>query len=80
MTAELKITQLRHDFEYAWQTARASADVPASNQDVVALLTLARQFVLAVDAAVAEETGAWTAEFQSALERAEQSLERSARP
>jgi hypothetical protein len=43
------------------------------------MLALAREFVLAVDSAVAEETGAWTVEFRSALERAEQGLERSTR-
>jgi hypothetical protein len=76
MTAELKLTHLRHDFEYAWQAARATAHTPASEGEVAAMLALARGLVLAVDDAIADETLAWTTEFRSALQRAEQSLER----
>lgn len=80
MAAELRITRLRHEFEYAWNTERAGVSDPPTEAQVAALLALARAFVLAVDDAVAEETDGWVAEFRGSLERAEQSLGPLARP
>lgn len=74
MAAELRITRLRHDFEYAWQIARANAGMPPTEDDVREGLRLARELVLAVDDVISEETGAWVTEFQASLERAEQQL------
>jgi len=80
MAAELRITRLRHDFEYAWQSGRAAATAPTSDNEVAALLARAREFVLAVDDVIADETGTWITEFRTSLERAEQGLARSDRP
>ena len=80
MAAELHVTRLRHGFEYDWQAVRAAATNPPSDKDVTALLARARAFVLAVDDAIADETGAWITEFRTNLERVEQSLARSDRP
>jgi hypothetical protein len=74
MTAELRIERLRHEFEYAWQAARAAADDPPTETQTFEMLTLARALVLAVDDVVAAETGAWVTEFRSALDRAEEVL------
>lgn len=73
MAAELRITRLRHEFEYAWQLARATAAAESRN-DAATLLVLARDFVLGVDDAISSETGSWIAEFQMSLKRAEDSL------
>ena len=74
MTAELSITRLRHDFEYRWQIEHAKTNTEPSDEEVAALLELARQFVLSVDDAVSHETGTWIAEFRSSLEQADQGL------
>jgi 4-amino-4-deoxy-L-arabinose transferase-like glycosyltransferase len=79
MAAELKITRLRHGFEYGWQAARAAAAAPPSDDEVAELLTRARELALAIDDVIAEETGGWILEFQTNLERAEQSLRASDR-
>jgi hypothetical protein len=74
MAAEMHLTALRHEFEYAWNERIAAAAEPRSDADVRDLLALARTFVLAVDRAVAEETGTWLQEFRGVLEGSEQSL------
>lgn len=79
MTAELQITRLRHDFEYAWQVGRVGAPASPSDDEVAALLARARDFVLAVDDVMADEIAAWVAEFRTSLERADQSLRESDR-
>jgi hypothetical protein len=76
MAAELRLTRLRHQFEYDWQLARA-ANAAERSDEVAPLLVLAREFVLAVDDAISSETGAWIAEFQTSLDRAEEGLRRS---
>jgi hypothetical protein len=80
MAAELQVTRLRHDFEYAWEAARAAATAPLSDTQVAARLARAREFVLAIDDIIADETGAWITEFRASLERVEQSIGRSDRP
>jgi hypothetical protein len=79
MAAELAITRLRHDFEYAWQAERATAGEAPSTSETAALLALAHKFVIAVDDAIANETGAWIAEFRTNLQQVEQAVERSSR-
>jgi hypothetical protein len=74
MTSELRLTRLRHDFEYNWQAARAGAAIPPSDGDVARLLALARALVLAVDDVIADETAMWTSEFRTMLENAERRL------
>jgi len=74
MAAELRITQLRHDFEYAWNVARVNVADPPSDDEAAALVKLARTLVCAVDAAIVEETDRWLAEFRGSLERTERSL------
>ena len=64
MVAEVQITRLRHDFEYAWQTMRAGAATPPSDAELNAMLTRARDFVLGVDDVLAGEIGAWISEFR----------------
>jgi hypothetical protein len=73
MEAELRVTRLRHDFEYEWNAQRSLADPPGS-AEIAALLELARELVLAVDDIVAEETSGWITEFRGSLERAEKGL------
>lgn len=67
MDAELHVTRLRHDFEYAWQEAYAKLADPPSEQDVAALLERARRFVRAVDDVIENETKSWIKEFQTDL-------------
>ncbi len=74
MAAELRIIRLRHEFEYLWQTERAAAGGPPSDDQVASLLKRACDLVVAVDDVIADETGAWITEFQTTLERAEQNL------
>jgi SMODS and SLOG-associating 2TM effector domain 2 len=73
MEAELRVTRLRHTFEYDWETTRAGA-TGAVGGGVAALLPLAQTFVLGVDGVLADETAAWIAVFRSSLATAEQSL------
>ena len=80
MAAELKLTRLRHEFEYRWQAGRAAAGVRPTPEQVGALLAEAQAFVLAVDDVVAAETSSWISEFRTSLESAEQGLERSRDP
>ena len=41
LTAELRITQLRHDFEYAWNLAAVGIDGEPTKQQVDASVALA---------------------------------------
>jgi hypothetical protein len=75
MTAQLKIRRLRLDFEYVWNARRVTAGVPPTPEDVAALLDLARNLVLGVHDAIADETGTWIAEFGRSLDRAEQAID-----
>jgi len=77
MSAEIRLTRLRHEFEYGWQAERAAAGGRPSTEQVAALLARAKAFVLAVDDVVADETSGWITEFRTSLETAEQGLERS---
>lgn len=79
MTTWLYLMRLRHDFEAAWQKARAAGSDPPGEDDVAERLALARELVLAVDGAIIAETGAWVTEFQANLERTEQSLRQQER-
>ena len=79
MKAEMQITRLRHGFEYAWQDALVKAATPPSDDEATKLLALAREFALAVDDAMADEIAAWTSEFTTSLERADESLRASDR-
>jgi hypothetical protein len=79
MAAEMRVTRLRHDFEYRWNAQRARSSDPPTASDVAALLELARLVVLDIDDVVAEETDSWVAEFRSSLDRADQALRSTAR-
>lgn len=74
MGAELRVTRLRHDFEYSWNAYRANSANPPTAAEVAALLELAHSVVLAVDDVVAEETGSWVVEFRGSLARTEEAL------
>jgi hypothetical protein len=74
MASELRVTRLRHDFDYAWNALRANAADPPDDAQVDALIELARTLVLAVDDLILDETGSWVTEFRGTLERAEQAL------
>jgi hypothetical protein len=80
MAAELRLTRLRHEFEYGWQAERAASGERPSAEHVAALLARAQAFVLAVDDVVQDETSGWISEFRTSLESAEQGLERSRGP
>ncbi len=77
MAAELRLTRLRHDFEYEWQVLASAAAIPPTDSELAGLLESARRFVLAVNDVLADETHAWVAEFRTTLERADQELGRS---
>jgi hypothetical protein len=64
MAAELRVTRLRHNFEYSWNAEFASSGDPPTAAEVAALLELARLVVLSVDDVIADETGSWMAEFR----------------
>lgn len=72
MAAELKLARNRHEFEGEWAALHASSEGPASDEELDSLLECARKLVREMDEIVLDETGIWTAEFQSALDRAEQ--------
>jgi hypothetical protein len=74
MAAELRVTRLRHDFEYSWNVMLASSAEPLTADEIAALLDLARAVVLSVDDVVADETGNWVAEFRGTLDRAERAF------
>ena len=74
MAAELRIARLRHDFEYAWESARAATSIPPADDVVIDAVRLAHEFVVGIDDAVAEETSAWIVEFRSTLTTTEQKL------
>ncbi len=76
LTAQ-RVGALRHDFEYEWQELRAAAESPPSDDQLVEPIQLARKLVADVDGAIAKETDAWVAEFDSALEQIEQGLGRN---
>lgn len=75
MAAELRITRLRHDFEYAWESARAANSIPPTDDVVIGAVKVAHDFVVGIDDAVADETSAWVVEFRSTLTTTEQKLE-----
>jgi hypothetical protein len=79
MEAELRLTRLRHRFEYDWNTQRAASSDAPNDAELSTFLTLARTFVLEIDKVVAEETVTWIVEFRGGLERTEQGL-RGAQP
>ena len=79
MEAELQLTRLRHTFEYAWNSLRATSQDPPDDAQLTVYLKLAEDFVLDVDRIVAAETTAWVTEFRGGLERTEQGL-RDSRP
>jgi len=72
MAAELRVARLRHDFEYAWESARAEATARPADGVVIDALRRAHDFVVGIDETVADETSAWIADFQSTLTTAEQ--------
>ena len=73
MATELKLTNLRHDFEYDWQPLMAKINGHPSDREVSAALARAQKLVYDIDLALAEETEVWIREFQSSLDRVEKS-------
>lgn len=74
MAAELELTRLRHNFQYEWNLRQARTHDPPDDGDVADLLAIAETLVLAVDDAIAKETGQWVTEFQGSLQRTEAGL------
>ena len=74
MAANLKLGRMRTEFEYDWHALRLAAADPPSPADVQAMLGRAREFVLAVDDVVADETATWISDFRTTLESTEQGL------
>jgi hypothetical protein len=79
MAAELEITRLRHGFEYDWQERLVTLSPTPSEEEAIALIDRARQLVLAIDDAIAAETGTWVTEFRSQLESAQNAVEQQHR-
>ncbi len=75
IATELKLTRLRHDFEYAWQEARAKGADPLGEIELLDLLDRTRLFVLAIDDVIANETGDWVEEFRTTLKETEAKLD-----
>jgi hypothetical protein len=69
MVTGQRIASLRHRFEFHWQEARSSSGEPPSGDELAVLLGLAQGLEAEVDDAIEKETGAWVAEFNSALEQ-----------
>lgn len=74
MATEIRLTRLRHDFEYQWNARRSATADPPTEDDIEGLLALACALVIAVDDVVGEETTEWIGEFRGNLEQAEKSL------
>lgn len=74
MAAELRLTHLRHDFQYAWNAQRAAMADPPADGDVATLLALAKSLAIGVNDIVAQETDHWVMDFRGSLERTEQAL------
>jgi hypothetical protein len=79
MAAEQKLARLRHGLQYAWNAQTTRLGDPPADTEVTALLTLAGDFVLAVDDAVADETAEWIKDFLGSLQHEEMTLETSSR-
>jgi hypothetical protein len=73
IATELRLTQLRHDFEYSWELARLEGETVAQ------LVGRARAFILAVDAELVAETGAWATELRTNLAALEKQLRAAGR-
>jgi hypothetical protein len=74
MAAELRISQLRHQFQYTWNTARVRLSDPPSEEEVAALLELTRTLVDRIDQVIVDETDRWVTEFRGGLEQTERGL------
>ncbi len=68
----MRVERLRHDFEFEWQMLRTEASNTGAGP--AEFLELAREFVLAIDDAVANEVLAWTEEFKASLDTAADGL------
>jgi hypothetical protein len=77
IATELRLTRLRHEFEYEWQDIAVRLIHPISDEDLSMALALAKELVLAVDEVVADETEMWIGEFQTTLERVGKSVDRT---
>jgi hypothetical protein len=73
IATELRVTQLRHDFEYSWELARLEGET------VPQLVARARAFIRAVDAELVAETGAWATELRANLAAFEERLRAAGR-
>jgi hypothetical protein len=74
MAAELRISQLRHQFQYAWNAARVKLSDPPTEEELAPLLELARTLVDRLDQAILDETDRWVTEFRGGLEQTERGL------
>jgi hypothetical protein len=79
MTVELRLSQLRHEFQYEWQALLLALPDEPSDAETLALVARAKSLVVAVDTTIQAETDSWTKEFRMQLEAAEADVTR-ARP
>jgi hypothetical protein len=79
ITAELKIRQQLHEFQFDWEALRASwqggAPTPEQVQDA---LQRCRVFLSFVDAVIREETAIWVQEFQETIRTLDEAVKTTA--
>lgn len=74
MAAEQRLVRQRQEFEYRWNETRIAVADPPTDDEIVGLLSLGRENVLAVQDIIAGETGDWLTDFRGALADAERRL------
>jgi len=79
ITAELKIRQQLHEFQFDWEALRAIwQGGPPSTEQVQDALQRCRTFLSFVDTTIREETAIWVQEFQETLRTIDEAVKTTA--
>ena len=76
MIAQQHIERLQHQFIMDWEIWRAKIN-PSENMSAAEPLRLARDFLVAVDTVINDETQEWATEFRSALREIEKAAKKA---
>jgi hypothetical protein len=68
------MTKLLHEFRMDWLTLSATAAVPPTTDQRVAMIQRAKEFLSTIQGMVAQETKDWATEFQSNMAQMEKDL------
>ena len=68
------MTKLLHEFRMDWVALAASAAIPPTMEQEVAMIQRAKEFVTTIQGMVAQETKDWATEFQSNIAQMEKDL------